>query len=61
VWDFAEGFSSAEGSEHIHESDAVVVWFGADMQPSVEFVLKGTLHEGDIPTTAVRAFVFEIL
>ena len=64
VWEYGEGFSSAANTknpEHYHGHDAVVVWFDADTQANVHFVSRGTIHSNDIPTAAVRVFIFEIL
>jgi hypothetical protein len=64
VWEYDEEFSSTvrpASSAHYHGHDAVVVWFDTDTQANAHFVSKGTIHSSDIPTTAVRVFVFEIL
>ena len=61
VWEYDDGFSSATGSAHSHGHDAVVVWFSQNTQPNVHFISKGAIHSNDIPTAAVRVFIFEIL
>ena len=67
VWEYDERLSStanaaiADDAVHYHGHDAVVVWFDSDTQPNVSFIAQGTLHSSDIPTTASRVFVFEIL
>ena len=60
VWEYS-GTANLNSPEHYHNYDAVVVWFDADTQPNVHFIAQGTLHNSDIPTTAVRVFVFELL
>ena len=61
VWEYSESFSSIDGSEHYHGHDAVLVWFDTDTQANVHFISRGTVHSKDIPTAAVRVFIFEIL
>ncbi|MFT7472566.1 MAG: hypothetical protein ACI8XU_002466 [Kiritimatiellia bacterium] len=61
VWEYAEGFSSTADSAHYHDHDAVVVWFDTDNQANVHFSARGAVHSNDIPTAAVRVFIFEIL
>jgi hypothetical protein len=64
VWEYGEGFSSTasiESSAHYHGHDAVVVWFDTDTQPNAHFISGGAIHSNDIPTTAARVFIFEIL
>ena len=64
VWEYNERFSSADGiagMAHHHGHDAVVVWFDSDMQANVHFVSRGVIHANDIPTSAIRVFIFEIL
>lgn len=62
VWEYNDSIAGTTGnSAHYHGHDAVVVWFDTDNQPNVHFVASGTIHNNDIPTAAVRVFVFEIL
>ena len=61
VWEYGEGFSNSDDSEHYHGHDAVVVWFDTDTQPNVHFISRGATHSNDIPTAAGKVFVFEIL
>ena len=67
VWEYAEGFSSTASTAstkspvHYHGHDAVVVWFDTDTQANVHFISRGAIHSNDIPTAAVRVFIFEIL
>jgi hypothetical protein len=61
VWEYDEYFSSTDDPAHYHGNDAVVVWFDADTQANVHFISRGAVHSNDIPTTAVGAFIFEIL
>lgn len=52
---------NATRQEHYHNNDAVVVWFDADTKPNVHFVPRASLHNNDVPSAAVRTFVFELL
>ena len=62
VWEYNQDIISSTGSSaHYHGHDAVVVWFDVDIQPNVHFISRGTIHNTDIPSAAVRVFVFEIL
>lgn len=70
VWEYDEGFSSTastasiantKSSVHYHGHDAVVVWFDTGTQANVHFISRGAIHSNDIPTAAVRVFIFEIL
>lgn len=61
VWEYTRDLSSTENIAHYHGHDALVVWFDADTQPNVLFVAQGEIHSNDIPTTAARVFIFEIL
>ncbi len=61
VWEYGEGFDPAYDMTHYHGHDAVVVWFDSGNQPNVHFVSRGAVHGKEIPTAAVRTFVFELL
>lgn len=64
VWEYTADSADtgdAQGTVHYHAHDAVVVWFDADTRPNVHFVARGTTHAEDVPTVAVKVFVFEIL
>ncbi len=61
AWEYNEGVSSTDVSVHYHGHDAVVVWFDTDTQANVHFISRGAIHSSDIPTAAVRVFIFEIL
>lgn len=61
AWEYNESTDSAGSSEHSHGHDAVVVWFDDSNQANAHFISKGAIHSTDIPTAAVRVFVFEIL
>ena len=61
VLEYDEGFSSTADSAHYHGNDAVVVWFDSGAKANVNFVSRGAIHGNDIPTTALRVFIFEIL
>ena len=61
VWEYDGDFSSTANSAHYHANDAVVVWFDANTQANVHFISRGAVHSKDIPTAAVRVFIFEIL
>jgi hypothetical protein len=37
------------------------VWFDADTRPNVHFIARDSVHYQEIPSAAVRVFVFEIL
>jgi len=61
VWEYDEEFSSIDATIHYHGHDAVVVWFDSASQANVHFISRGAIHGSDIPTSALRVFVFEIL
>ena len=61
VWEYNEQFPGSENELHRHGHDAVVAWFDADMRPNVHFIARDTVHYKDMPSAAVRVFVFEIL
>lgn len=61
VWEYNEQFPGSADVLHRHGHDAVVVWFDADTRPNVHFIARNTVHGKEIPSAAVRVFVFEIL
>ncbi len=61
VWEYPPGYSATDSAIHLHRHDAVVVWFDAESLPNVHFIASGTRHAGEIPSSATRVFVFEIL
>lgn len=60
VWEYNDSVASQD-AVHVHNHDAVVVWFDDDTQPNAHFVTAGTAHLSDVPSAALRVFVFEIL
>lgn len=61
VWEYNEQFSGNGNELHRHGHDAVVVWFDADTRPNAHFIARDSAHYQEIPSAAVRVFVFEIL
>lgn len=61
VWEYNEQFPGSADELHRHDHDAVVVWFDAGIRPNVHFIARDTVHSKEIPSAAVRVFVFEIL
>ncbi len=61
VWEYPPGHSASDSAVHLHQHDAVVVWFDAASLPNVHFIAAGTRHSGEVPSSASRVFVFEIL
>jgi hypothetical protein len=61
VWEYNEQVSGIADELHRHGHDAVVVWFDGDKRPNVHFIARDSVHYQEIPSAAVRVFVFEIL
>jgi hypothetical protein len=60
VWDYTPDTAVAEGGQHRHAHDAVVVSFDTTLQPEVRYLERGTVHASDIAANAVRTLIFEI-